>query len=139
MFEVLTPHRGQDEYGSGAWGASRGNRIHKGIDFAASPGSGLKSNVNGTVTKLGYPYTHALQFRYVEITDASQMRHRFFYVNPLVEVGQTVKAGQVIGRVQDISGHYSDKHMINHFHYEIKQADDSHINPNGFLNEKPIK
>ena len=133
MFKLIAPKRGQDEYGSGEFGAPRGNHTHRGIDFAAAYGSELLSSVFGEVTKLGYPYADDLTFRYVEITDENSLRHRFFYVSPLVEVGEDVFVGGIIGKVQDIAGRYSDKHMINHFHYEVKGLQGEYIDPQNFL------
>ena len=56
------------------------------------------SNVSGIVTKLGYPYASYLEFRYVEITDLKNFRHRYFYVSPRVSVGDKINIG-VIGLV----------------------------------------
>jgi murein DD-endopeptidase MepM/ murein hydrolase activator NlpD len=81
------------------------------------------------VTKLGYPYGDDLQWRYVQITDASGFNHRTFYVEPLVRVGQRVEEDEPIGEAQDISQRYPAQGMKPHVHYEIKSGDGEYLNP----------
>ncbi len=121
--------RGEDEWGNGAYGASRGGRTHKGIDIAAYPGTLIQAIVPGEVTKLGYVYDHDLSFRYVQISLAG-VDYRYFYVRPNVSPGQWVWSGQSIGRVQDIASKYTSKPtpMINHMHFSMKR-DGVHLDP----------
>lgn len=118
MIKAVLVERGTDPMGQGHYGASRGNRKHVGIDYCAFPGSGICSNVAGTVTKVGYPYASTPTYRYVEITTPDMYRHRFFYVFPSVKRGQHIDAGDVIGFAQDIASHWGGG-MKNHIHYEI--------------------
>ena len=130
--------RTQDDWGSGEFGASRGTRSHIGIDYCCDPGDKINAPIGGVITKLGYPYADALQFRYVEITDTNEFRHRLFYIKPTVKVGQEVRAGECVGISQDISGKYSDPNrnpMLNHMHYEILTQQGDPINPEIFWNE----
>ena len=123
-----------DPWGSGEFGAPRGTRTHKGIDYTCPVGAVIHTPVSGKVTKLGYPYSDDLTFRYVEITDKDDARHRLFYVSPTVEKGDIVQAGESVGIQQDISGRYRDDNkppMINHCHYEILLTDGTPINPEG--------
>ena len=133
MLTVQTPHRGSDDWGSGAYKASRGHRDHNGIDYVASPGSLLRSPISGTVSKLGYPYASDLSMRYIEVTDSLQKKHRFFYVLPGKVVGDYVEEGDLIGVVQDVASKYTteDKIMKNHIHYEIKDRNGEYLNPEG--------
>lgn len=127
----VLPLRGADSWGSGAYGAPRGSRKHKGIDYAASPGTVLESNVAGRVTKLGYPYGDDLSFRYVEVTSEDGYRHRFFYVYPRVGRGDVVAAGDVLGVVQDSTGRYEG--ITNHVHYEIlKPGSKASVDPDKY-------
>jgi len=121
MITVMLEKRGSDDFGSGEFGASRGSRTHKGIDYTAPAGAELISPVDGEVTKLGYPYASDLSFRYVEVTDTDGIRHRMFYVSPDVAVGDSVSRQDPIGKVQDIAGKYNTdtRKMKNHVHYEI--------------------
>jgi hypothetical protein len=132
MIKAILPQRHNDAWGSGAFGASRGTRIHKGIDWCCYPDTVIQSHVTGTVTKLGYPYSDDMSFRYVEITDATKLRHRFFYVKPSVEVGDDISPGDQIGWSQDIAGRYSDPGkgpMTGHVHLEVLAPDGTPINP----------
>lgn len=111
--------RGQDAFGSGAYGSPRegGKRKHNGIDFLSNPGDELCSHIQGKVTKLGYPYADTKEFRYVEITNSVGFAHRFFYVEPSVKVGEEILIGEKIGVSQNLGTRY--KGIPNHFHYEV--------------------
>ncbi len=135
MITATLPERKQDAYGSGAFGASRGTRVHKGIDYCCYPGSVIHSPVAGVCTKLGFPYSDDLMFRYVEVTTTDKLRHRFFYISPEVVKGDVIVVGQPIGISQDIAGRYRDPgkpSMTGHCHYEILDTDGNPINPEGY-------
>ena len=120
MIKANLPKREDDDYGSGEYGASRGGRLHRGVDYACVAGSEIYSPVEGKVTKLGYPYSDDLSYRYVEVTDAIGFSHRLFYCLPSVGVGDIVNRHIVLGVAQDISARYIDNgHMNNHIHYEV--------------------
>jgi len=127
--QIIAPFRQTDSQGSGHYGASRGSRVHNGIDIACYPKSVVLSHVAGTVTKIGYPYADKLEFRYVEITDESSLRHRFFYVDPLVKVGWPVKVGDQLGMTQELP--YSG--ITQHVHYEIKNNEGNFLDPNDYI------
>ena len=134
MLQVITPPRGVDAYGSGEFGSPRSGAHgkHRGVDFAAATGSELLSPVKGRVTKHGYPYNDTLEFRYIEITDGDLNRHRFFYTQPTVEIGELVREGDIIALVQNISGRYQSSNktpMVNHVHYEIIDVHGEYLNP----------
>lgn len=124
--------RGCDDYGCGHYGASRGKRKHRGIDYAAYYGQVVCSPVAGRVTKIGYPYSNDLSYKYVEITDSKNLRHRFFYVFPSVKPGQRIEKADSIGTVQDIAARYTKGNMTNHVHYEIKNEDNEYMNPRNY-------
>lgn len=75
--------RGSDAWGSGEFGAPRGDRTHCGIDYVVETGAFMHPFVTGRITKFGYVYPDDLQYRYVEVTDEKRLRHRYFYVTPL--------------------------------------------------------
>jgi len=123
-----------DVWGSGEFGAPRGTRTHKGIDYDCPVGAVVHTPVDGKVTKLGYPYSDDLTFRYCEVTDKDSARHRLFYIEPTVKQGDIVQAGDAVGIQQDISGRYRDENkppMHNHVHYEILMQNGTPINPEG--------
>jgi len=127
-----------DKWGSGAYGASRGGRKHRGIDFLSLPGQVLLSPIAGRVTKIGWPYSQSEKrhFRYVEVTDVSRLRHRFFYVDAkdFAVKGDVVTVGDLLGAVQNIASLHEG--MGNHVHYEIMRVANGkreYLNPDEFL------
>ncbi len=136
MIAKTLKQRGIDDWGDGSFGAPRGDRTHKGIDYAADPGDEILAPIPGAVTKLGYPYaprpSDRITYRYVEITDYSGRRHRVFYIEPTVNIEQHVNLGTIIGISQDIAGKYhrDDRNsMINHCHYEILDLEGKPVKP----------
>lgn len=131
--------RGIDKWGSGAYGAPRdgGTRAHRGIDIACVAGTGVLSVTLGKVTKIGYPYSPSNpkkgHFRYVEVTDPSGNRHRYFYVEPKVTVGDTIGSLQCIGDTQGLTKVYPG--ITDHFHYEVIDKDGNYLDP-GPLTER---
>lgn len=125
MIFASLPQRVPDSAGDGAFGASRGDRTHNGIDYSCSPGTGILAPCDGVVTKLGYPYGDDLSYRYVQVTDTDGLDHRVFYIEPQVRLNQNVIEGtSQIGEAQDICARYPDQGMANHCHYEVKDGDE---------------
>lgn len=111
--------RGEDPTGHGYYGAKRGTKKHKGLDIVTNPKEVILAPIHGFVTKIGYPYSFALQFRYVEITnDVYRVRLMYVSPKPSLKKGQRVFAGDVIGNAQDIAS-YWDENMLNHIHFEV--------------------
>jgi murein DD-endopeptidase MepM/ murein hydrolase activator NlpD len=130
MIRIRVSKRKPDAYGSGEYGAPRGDRTHNGIDYTLS----VLSPVAGTVTKLGYPYSDDLSYRYVEVTDSIGYKHRVFYIRPVVKVGDVVSRETEIGQPQDVAARYTAKGwMSQHVHYEIKTPDGDFVNPEDFV------
>ena len=130
MLKAELPVRRTDKHGSGAWGAPRGGRKHRGVDYACHDGTIIFSATLGVVTKIGYPYCDDLSYRYVEVTDANNNRYRYFYLSPLVTKGEAVTNSTPLGMVQDLQKRY--KHITNHCHVEVKNGDD-YLNPEMML------
>lgn len=117
-----------DGFGSGAFGASRdgGVRHHEGVDYAAQAGQAVKAPISGYVTRIGYAYNDDLSFRYVEIANpALRYQARVLYVSPDVEVGDTVRLGQTVGRAQSLQGRYPG--ITDHVHLEVARLGRGHI------------
>jgi murein DD-endopeptidase MepM/ murein hydrolase activator NlpD len=113
--------RGHDAYGDGEFGASRdgGSRRHEGVDFAARPGQPVRAPISGYVTKIGYAYPGDVALKFVEITNpALKVAARVFYVNPGVDVGETVHIGRVIGAAHTLQRKYPGG-MTDHVHLEL--------------------
>lgn len=128
MIKAELIQRPQDKWGNGAFGAPRGKRKHRGIDFACLPGTKILRPVSGIISKLGYPYSDDLLFRYVEITTINdKARHRIFYITPLLIDGKIIRLNDVIGFSQDLTGRYQG--ITPHIHYEIIDSGGDYINP----------
>lgn len=107
-----------DRHGQGHFGASRGKRTHKGVDYVAEVGQDIKAVMSGRITKVGYPYGNDLSYRYVEISnDDTGYRIRQFYVKPCVINDDWVSQGDVIGVAQCLDRRYAG--ITEHVHLEI--------------------
>jgi len=131
----IAPTIRSDRQGDGHFGARRGSRTHNGIDYIVTPGDLIASPVDGMITKVGYPYASDLTYRYVEITDTQNLRHRLFYttLHPNLQLNDLVIEGDQVAVAQDIAAKYPADEprdaMINHVHYEIKRPDGTYMNP----------
>lgn len=110
--------RPQDKWGSGAFGTSRGDHTHRGVDYMVAANAPVPSPVAGEVTKIGYPYGDDLSFKYVQITTEDDYNYRLLYVKPSVEIGRLVKIGDTVGNAQTLQGRYAG--IIDHVHLEVK-------------------
>ncbi|MDY6994789.1 MAG: M23 family metallopeptidase [Pseudomonadota bacterium] len=130
--------RGTDCQGSGAYGASRGNRTHEGIDIVAKVGAQVCSPIDGTLTRKAYPYAKDLKYTGVLLTGTGKHKGytiKIFYMNVWNEViGQEVTMGEtILGTVQDIAAKYPCQKgkMTNHIHVEVRKngglIDPTHI------------
>lgn len=127
MIKLTTPERGTDNFGSGAFGASRGSKKHRGVDFAAQPGSRVHAVLGGTVTKLGTAYRDTPNYKYVQVTDVDGNDWRYFYVKPGVVVGDDIHPDDFIGIVQDLDSRY--RGITPHIHLEVINPDGEYVNP----------
>ena len=121
--------RGHDEFGDGQFGARRdgGAREHEGVDYVAAAGQDVAAPISGYVTKIGYAYAGSSDLKFVEISNpALGYVARAFYVTPGVEVGQTVRLGEIIGRDQNLQKHYPG--ITNHVHLEVMQPGGERVN-----------
>ena len=121
--------RGQDKYGFGHYKAPRGSRLHNGVDICNVVNEAVEPYVSGLVTKIGMPYADSdkQSFKYIQITCNRGMRWRYFYVEPLVRVGDVVEKGAIVGWAQDLSIVYPG--IKQHIHFEIKLPKGTFIDP----------
>jgi murein DD-endopeptidase MepM/ murein hydrolase activator NlpD len=113
--------RTEDAYGEGRFHAPRdgGAREHEGVDYTAVAGQTVEAPISGFVSRIGYAYPDDSTLRYVEIDNpALHISARAFYVDPSVEVGQTVAIGAPIGRAHTLQQKYPDG-ITDHVHLEI--------------------
>jgi hypothetical protein len=138
-------YRGNDPTGYGHFGAKRGfrngkPRYHKGHDLVSIAGEEVYSMIDGLITKYGYMYANALQFRYIEVTNKTY-RIRLCYIekHSLFKVGSKVCAGDRFAFAQDIAKYHNRNKkgkkqnlMINHVHVEIYKNGNL-VDPNIYL------
>lgn len=86
----------------------------------------------GTVTKLGFPYKDDTTWRYVEVT-LDGNRFRYFYLRPMVIVGQKIEIGDHLGMVQDLRTRYPG--ITPHYHFEIINPHGEYVNPKEMFEE----
>jgi murein DD-endopeptidase MepM/ murein hydrolase activator NlpD len=116
--------RQADAYGEGRFHAARdgGEREHEGVDYVATAGQTVEAPISGYVARIGYVYPDDTQLRYVEIDNpALHLTARVFYVDPTVEVGNTVAVGHPIGQAHTLQHRYP-LGITDHVHLEIADA-----------------
>ncbi len=97
--------READAFGEGHFGAPRGNRKHKGIDFLAAPGERVSCPCDGVIRRIGRCYGDTSTYKLVEI-DTGGAWVRVLYVEPDVAPGDRVFNRGTLGHVQDIAARY---------------------------------
>lgn len=126
--------RGADNFGSGAYGASRdgGHRRHEGVDYVGRAGQDVMAPISGFVSKIGYVYSNSGDLRFVEITNpALGYVARAFYVKPSVTEGQAVALGDTIGHLASLQSRYPG--ITNHVHLEIHKSGFARLNANDLI------
>lgn len=99
--------------------------MHTGMDFRASPGDPIYATAAGRVTKAGWEGGYG---NMVEIDHGEGLATRYGHMSAIgVKVGQTVRPGQVIGRVGS-TGRSTGPHL----HYETRVNGEA-VNPEKFL------
>lgn len=133
--KAILPQRRADKFGSGEYLAPRGHRKHQGVDFACYPGTKIISFTDGIVTKIGYPYSEPdRQFlHYIQISHEGK-DYRYFYVSPLLKVGDEVKAGDVIAISISLQKVYDG--ITDHVHFEVK-CNNLHLDPTPYTEGFP--
>lgn len=127
--------RGVDAYGSGKFGAPRdkGKRKHEGADFIVAAGASVRAPLSGVVSDIGYAYADDATLRYVEIKNLDRgLRARVFYVDPAVKVGETVAAGDAIGKAESLATRYPGG-ITSHVHLEMHDAAGALLDPAAVL------
>lgn len=112
---IIPAMRGSDSQGKGYFGAPRGDRTHKGVDFVAQPGEAVRAFMAGVVSKIGFPYADKPEFRYVEVRRVNGDNLRYFYVSPTVALNDQISAGEMLGTCQELP--YPG--ITQHYHFEV--------------------
>jgi murein DD-endopeptidase MepM/ murein hydrolase activator NlpD len=113
--------RGCNNSGCGSFGASRGDRIHKGIDINVIPGSDILAPYNGKLIRKGFRVYEDSRPNLlgIEIKSDEGYQSKLFYITTNLVIGSKFKKGEVIGTAQNMAQYYSDS-MPNHVHIEIR-------------------
>lgn len=118
--------RGADPTGNGWYGAKRGSREHRGVDYVGNTGEDVFACISGVV-RIGRVYSDdkRSEFKLIELTSGNEYNGTLrevkqMYVNPKIKNGEYVNAGDVIGTLQGIGDFYGGK-MPNHCHVEIRK------------------
>ncbi len=136
---------GRDDYGSGAYGASRGTRSHKGIDLFAEPGDTVFAAVSGVAKATG-PYSNPSEkqetintgVKILGTEDFKGYTFYNFYVKPLPGIiGKEVKAGDPIGKMLNLQTVYAappgGKPITNHLHFQIGKSRGGNVDAEQWL------
>ena len=106
---------------------SRWGRTHKGLDIAASTGTPIKAAASGTVTAAGW--NNGGYGNLIVISHGNGVQTYYGHCSSIsVKVGQTVSAGDVIGKVGS-TGRSTGPHL----HFEIR-VNGTAYNPLNYVN-----
>lgn len=127
FYPITSPYQKirNDARGDGYFGASRGRRIHNGLDILVSPGSAVYCPIEGIMLRMAYPYgttrgNHQWEgCVIVGVGDYRGYEVKIFYMRPFV-IGDYLFPGEIIGIAQDISRKYSPS-MLDHLHVEVRR------------------
>lgn len=132
---VPYPMLRSDTQGDGQYGASRGDRLHQGVDVQVYEGEPIYAPIDGVINRVAYPYANDLQWRGLEMSGADAWQGysvKMFYMSPEMSlIGKPVSRGQVVGKAQAISKKYTPA-MKDHLHVEIRK-DGALIDPTPFI------
>ena len=99
--------------------------MHTGLDFRGNTGDPIRATASGTVVTAGWSGGYG---KMVEIDHGNELSTRYGHLSEIdVTVGQTVKIGQIIGRLGS-TGRSTGPHL----HYETR-IDDTAVDPQKFL------
>lgn len=117
--------RGEDKYGSGAFGASRSrdgkDYSHRGLDLCATPGQTVLAPCSGVVTTVALAYLGDDRYHSIHIQPDADLTAdvKLLYVRPQdFTPPYPVDAGKPIGESEDLDGRYPG--ITNHCHLEVR-------------------
>ncbi len=136
-----------DDSGFGHFGADRdgGRRMHKGVDLEVNSGTSVRSPIEGRIeirnTYLPEKDKYGGKYKNVWIIDKDGNEYGLGYVsakdangNAIVSNGQHVKAGDVVGIVQNRAVEDKSGKMKNHIHFMRKNPKGVLIDPTQTVN-----
>lgn len=134
--------RKNDKWGSGVFGASRGDRPHLGVDVSMRPNSPVFAAIDMEISDVSYPYADTRAYSGYKFTyhdGPNTYDGRIWYVNhDSALFGKTIRKGEFLGYSQDLDIRYPG--IDNHVHYQLRQlegtqpADSIEYNGNSYAN-----
>lgn len=109
--------RNKDTTGNGWYGASRGYRKHEGVDFVVKEGQNIYACDSGRI-RIGNVYKGSTKMKLVEIKNPTY-KVKQMYVQPILKTGQYVKAGDLIGKAQNVAKYHGSNRMKPHVHISV--------------------
>jgi murein DD-endopeptidase MepM/ murein hydrolase activator NlpD len=104
---------------------TRSAAMHTGLDFQSQTGAPVRVTANGTVTAAGWSGGYG---KAVDVDHGNGYSTRYGHLSSIeVQVGQTVKAGQIVGKVGS-TGRSTGPHL----HYETRIGREA-VDPERFL------
>ncbi len=109
-----------DFAGDGNYGAARGNRRHRGIDYLCDEGQEVIAPFDMTIERFSYPNADK------EMTGIAWRKGkstgRMWYFTPYLGViGVKVYKGTVLGIAQSVSAYYGLPEMQDHIHFQVNK------------------
>lgn len=121
---ILNPTGGpvrSDSHGSGEFGARRGRRFHKGVDFVGMEKQWVVAPVSGVLTRRAHPYGDggpADDGLLIRGDTTIGVDVKMFYVRPRkFLIGERVAVGQAIGHLLSLEERYPG--ITTHCHMEV--------------------
>ena len=108
-----------DPFGCGSFGAKRATHIHQGIDLLVNENEPIFAPFDGVVLRFAIPYKDDNKYKGLLLKNGN-FEVKIFYFLPIVNKGEKIKKGQIIGFAQNIAKKYSSK-MQNHVHVEVAE------------------
>jgi murein DD-endopeptidase MepM/ murein hydrolase activator NlpD len=138
--DIVFPVRGRSLADVSSRFGKRGSGFHSGIDIAANVGESVLAAWDGKVKVVSFSNLYNGYGRYIDIVHEGGVVTRYAHLHGVqVRVGETVKAGDIIGSVgntgnvryngKPVTGSYSDpnseraKGLGSHLHFEIRLPD----------------
>ena len=133
-----------DRGGDGAFGASRGNRRHRGVDYASLAGSDVVSPVTGIIDRVSNAYTDPVKngpLKAIVIKNIVDNRYetKVLYVEPSkhIKPGMPVYGGQtLLGKTQSMV--FIHENVKDHIHVQIDGPQGSIVPIAQPLNDMPL-